>query len=107
GIVRLAAGVAVAVLPVILAARYGTDFLGIEVLTGLMALLLLAAGVWQRFRPADVGRPYDEARMLVLALGGLIGLLVAAAGLVLTIQWWEFLTQWPPQGKPGGDLRCR
>jgi hypothetical protein len=105
GIVLLAAGVAVAVLPVILAARYGTDFLGIEVLTGLMALLLLAAGVWQRFRPADVGRPYDEARMLVLALGGLIGLLVAAAGLVLTIQWWEFLTKWLRQGEREGAWR--
>jgi hypothetical protein len=105
GIVLLAAGVAVAVLPVVLAARYGADFLGIEVLTGMMALLLLAAGVWQRFRPADAGRPYDEARMLVLALGGLIGLLVAAAGVVLMIQWWDVLTRWLRQGEREGAWR--
>ena len=33
---------------IVLHARYGTEFLGVEVLAGLLALIFLAAGVWQR-----------------------------------------------------------
>jgi hypothetical protein len=105
GVVLLAAGVGVAAVAVVLAARYHTEFLGIEIMTGLLALLLLAAGVWQRFRPEGVGSPVDEARMLVLGLGGLGGLLIAFTGILLSYEWWEFLTKWLRQGEREGVWR--
>src|SRR5262245_7390849 len=94
GLALLVAGLVLAAIPAVLYSKYGTEMLSMVVLTGLMALVLLVAAIGQRLRPAGGGNPVDEARMLVLAIGGLIGLLVAVTGAVLAAHWWDFLTRW-------------
>jgi hypothetical protein len=102
GLVLMIAGIALAALPVWLASQYGTELLGVEIITGLMAALFLFTGVILRFRPDGSGSPMDEARITVLALGGLIGLCVAILGLILNVQWWDFLTRWLRLGEREG-----
>jgi hypothetical protein len=93
------AGAAIAVLPVLLATWYGTDFLMTVVFTGLLAFVVLAIGVSIRFLPAEATNEPDRLLGLALALGGLGGLLVALTGLALLVHWWAFLTDWLSLGK--------
>src|SRR5262245_30445372 len=94
GMILIVAGILLAVVPVVLIARYETNWLGTAILTALIALLWLAVGVVLRFRPVHSGSPEDEAHFLALAVGGLTGLAVAMLGLTLSFKWWDGLTNW-------------
>lgn len=102
GLVLMVAGIVLAAIPVWLASQYGAELLGIEILTGLLAALFLFTGVVLRFRPEGSGSPVDEARVTVLAIGGLTGLCVAILGIMLNVQWWDFLTRWLRFGERDG-----
>ncbi len=102
GTILLTLGIILIALDVVLGARTGTEYLMILVLGGLLAALTLVAGVAARFRPEGAGSPIDEARFLVLTLGGLAGLIVALIGLTLTYRWWESLTNWLRLGEREG-----
>ena len=94
GLILMVAGIVLAAVPTWLAAQYGTEMIGIEILLGLLAALWLLFGVALRFRPQGAGSPLDEARFAVLALGGLTGLCVAILGIALNVQFWDRLTAW-------------
>lgn len=92
GLLLMIAGIVLAALPTWLASQFGTDMIGVEIMTGLLAALFLFCGVILRFRPANAGSPVDEARFTILALGGLAGLCIAILGLILNVQYWDRLT---------------
>jgi hypothetical protein len=96
----MAAGAAIAVLPTLLASWHGTDFLGTVMLTGLLALLVLAVGVSVRFL-ADSADPI-RLLVLVVLLGGGAGLLIALTGVTLCYHWWNLLTDWISVGNREG-----
>src|SRR5262245_4739250 len=102
GLGLMIAGIVMAALPVWLASQYGAELLGVELITGLLAALFLFTGVLLRFRPEGAGSPIDEARITVLALGGLTGLCIALLGIILNIQWWDYLTRWLRFGERDG-----
>src|SRR5947208_14877069 len=45
GLILMIAGIAIAAIPVWLVAQYGSELLGVEIMTGLLAALFLFAGV--------------------------------------------------------------
>ena len=102
GLILMIAGIVLAALPSGSPLSTGRNFCGVEIITGLVAALLLFAGVGLRFRPEGAGSPTDEARLTVLGLGGLIGLCIAVLGILLNIQWWDFLTRWLRFGERDG-----
>jgi hypothetical protein len=99
GVALMLGGIAALAVPVTLVAKYGTEFLPAVILTSALGLLWLIAGVWQRARTPSPGREADEARYLVLAVGGLTGLLTALLGAALAYQWWDYLVDWLRLGK--------
>jgi hypothetical protein len=102
GLVLMIAGIVLAAIPVWLASQYGAELLGIEIIAGLVAALFLFVGVVLRFRPEGAGSPIDEARVTVLTLGGVTGLSVSILGIMLNVQWWDFLTRWLRFGERDG-----
>jgi hypothetical protein len=102
GLVLMIAGIVLAAVPVWLASQYGAELLGIEIIVGLVAALFLFVGVVLRFRPEGAGSPIDEARVTVLTLGGVTGLCVAILGIMLNVQWWDYLTRWLRFGERDG-----
>jgi hypothetical protein len=103
-VVLVVVGIAVAVLPTLLASWYGTEFVGTIFFTGLLALLLIGVGVVLRFMPPDAADP-DRLRILLLSLGAIGGLLVTATGVALTYHWWELLISWLRSGAREGAGR--
>lgn len=101
----MAAGVAIAVLPVLLATWHGSEFLMTVLFTALLALLVLGVGVTVRFLPAEAANDPGRLLRLVLTLGGLSGLLVALTGVALSVHWWAYLTDWLSQGKREGAVQ--
>jgi gliding motility-associatede transport system auxiliary component len=98
----MVAGAAIAVLPVLLATWYGTEFVMTVVFTGLLAFVVLSIGVSVRFLPAEAENDPDRLLGLVLALGGLGGLLIALTGLALLAHWWTYLTDFLSRGTREG-----
>jgi hypothetical protein len=68
--------------------------------TGLLALSAAASGVWQLMMERDESGSLDNARMLVLGLGGLVGLITTLAGSGLVIAWWSEVVSWFQEGSP-------
>jgi hypothetical protein len=95
-------GIAIAVLPTLVASWYGTEFLGTVIFSGLLAFLVIAVGVTLRFMPAEAGARPERLLALVLLLGGVGGLLVALVGVALTVHWSNLLTDWLSAGKREG-----
>src|SRR5437868_15544051 len=81
----IVAGIAIAVLPTLLASWYGSTFAGTIVALAALALLVLGVGVMLRFSPPDAAENPGRLLGLVLALGGVGGLFVALTGIALTI----------------------
>lgn len=106
GLLMMIAGIVLAAVTTWLAAQYGNDLIGIEIMIGLLAVLFLFAGVILRFRPPGAGSPADEARFTVLALGGLVGLCIAILGLILNVQYWDRLTAWLRLGDRDGAWKA-
>src|SRR4051812_4543840 len=76
----IVAGLAIAALPVLLAAWYGSEFLGAIVALGALAVVALGVGVSIRFLPAEAANDPGRLLGLVLVLGGVGGLLIALTG---------------------------
>src|SRR5947209_19878873 len=95
-------GVAITVLPTLLASWYATEYLGTIIFSSLLAVLVLGVGVMLRFVPAEAGAKPDRLLALVLLLGGVGGLLIALIGVALTGHWSSLLTDWLSAGKREG-----
>jgi hypothetical protein len=102
GTALIVLGIAIAVLPTLLASWYGAEYLGTVVFSGLFALLMLGVGVTLRFLPAEASENAGRLLGLVLLLGGVGGLLVALVGVALTVHWSSLLTDWLGAGKREG-----
>jgi hypothetical protein len=98
----MVAGVAIAVLPTLLAAWYGRAFVGTIIALGALALLVLGVGVVLRFLPAEAANSPGRLLGLVLVLGGVGGLFVALTGMALTLHWSDELIDWLREGKREG-----
>jgi hypothetical protein len=100
----IAAGLVLAVAPLVLAIKYKSEYLLeclillIPPLTGLATGFYLS--VIRRDKPCDV----DTVRMLVLIFGGMLGLTLLLVSFALTYRWWNIvaggLSVWQgPEGK--------
>ena len=85
-------------------------YLGVKLMGGFLAVLLLAAGIWQYARQAGGERQneVEHTRLLVLSLGAALGLWLTVMSFVLGWTWWEDyfaggLVKWREHT---GALRC-
>jgi ABC-type uncharacterized transport system len=95
GLALIALGALLAVIPAVLAAKTGGEFILVTILTGALALLVLAIGVLVRYTPGTAGEGtevHELIRILLLALGGGCGLLITLIGVALHYYWWTDLT---------------
>jgi hypothetical protein len=91
-LVLYAAAAVLAIIPIWIGVKYRADYLDVVIMTTLLALVPLAAGLWNQVRDPEEMSETDAARMLVLGVGGLIGLALVLLSAVLTYHWWSFLT---------------
>jgi hypothetical protein len=84
-----------ALIPLWMGIKYKWEYLSVCLWGGILALLALAAGLWNLFQeePAPGGMgARDQTRLMVLTVGGMAGLATALLGAVLAYQWWDFFS---------------
>jgi hypothetical protein len=81
-----------AIIPLWLGIKYRAEYVDVVIMTTLLALVPLGAGLWNQVREPEEMSELDAARMLVLGVGGLFGLALVLLSAVLTYHWWGHLT---------------